>query len=187
MARVGVSYPRYAKYTYTDGTVTYDGAKSMGKATTFNIQLDGGSDNILYADNAPAESANTFAGGTVGIGVDDLYDDAAVDMLGLTNDDGEIVSKADATTPYLGVGGVVKHIRSGVTAYTGIILTKTQFTDPGITVNTQGENIEWQTPELSGTIMKDDTEDGVWRRYKTFETEAAAKAYVDGFLSAAQD
>lgn len=184
MARVGVSYPRYAVYTNNNGTVTYGGAKTMGKATTFSISLDGGSDNVLYADNAPAESANTFAGGTISIGVDDLYDTAAVDMLGLTDDDGEIVSKADATTPYLGVGGVVKHIRNGVAAYTGIILTKTQFTDPGITVNTQGETIEWQTPELSGTIMKDDTADGVWRRYKTFDTEAAAKSYVDTFFAA---
>ena len=183
MARVGVSYPRYAIYTNTGGTVTYGGAQSLGKATTFGVTLDSGNDNILYADNAPAESATTFAGGTLTVGVDDLYDAAAVAILGLTNSSDEIISKADQTVPYVGVGGVIKHIRSGATAYTGMILTKCQFTDPGITVNTQGETIDWQTPELSATILKDDTADGVWRRYKTFDTEAAAKSYVDAFLA----
>lgn len=184
MARVGVSYPRYAIYNNTSGTVTYGGAKTMGKATTVTVEVENGGDNNLYADNAIAESANSFAGGTLTVGTDDLYDTAATDLLGLESDEGELIRKADMTVPYVGVGFVIKHVQSGGNVYTGYILTKTQFTDPGITVNTQGESIEWQTPELTATIMKDDTEDGVWCRQKTFDTESAAKAYVDAFFAA---
>ena len=189
MARVGLSYPRYAKYNNNAGTVTYTDGGSLGKAISLDLTVDGADDNILYADNAPAESASTFAGGSVKIGTDDLYDDAAVDILGwevkeLTEPEKvkEIIRKAGAVAPYIGVGGIVKHIRSGKTVWTGLIVTKTQFMDPGISVTTQGETIEWQTPEIEGNVMRDDSEDEVWCRQATFSTEAFAKAYIDSIL-----
>lgn len=189
MARVGLSYPRYARYNNNNGTVTYTNGGSLGKAISLDLTVDGANDNILYADNAPAESASSFAGGSVKIGTDDLYDDAAVDILGwerneLTEPEGavEIVRKAGAIAPYTGVGGIIKHIRGGATAWTALILTKTQFKDPGISVTTQGDTIEWQTSELEGNVMRDDSTDGVWCRHATFTTEAFAKAYIDGIL-----
>ncbi len=184
MARVGVSYPRYAKYTNSGTTVTYSAGGSLGKATTVSVELDGADNNILYADNGPAESVRSFSGGNLTIGTDDLYDAAAKAILGWTDGtDGEIIRKADTTPDYMGVGFVIKHIRSGVAAYTGVVLTKVQFADPGFSVDTQGENIDWQTPELEATILRDDTADAVWCRHKTVETEALARTYVDGLLN----
>ena len=192
MARVGLSYPRYAKYKNTGGTVTYEGGGSLGKAISMSIDLDDADSDVLYADNSPAESVSTFAGGTVHIGTDDLYDDAAVDVLGwekrsITTPEAteEIIRKAETVTPYIGTGGIIKHIRSGATAWTAMILTKTQFADPGLDVKTQGETIEWQTPELKGTILRDDTPEAVWCRHATFTTEAYAKAYIDSILTPA--
>ena len=189
MARVGLSYPRYSMYKNTDGTVSYENGGSLGKAISLNIALDGTDSNVLYADNGPAESASSFAGGTATVGTDDLYDEAAVDILGwvmkeLTTPEKvkEIIRKADAAAPYVGIGGIVKHIRNNATVWTGVILTKTQFTDPGLDVKTQGETIEWQTPELSATILRDDSADAVWCRQATFTTEAFAKQYIDGIL-----
>ena len=189
MARVGLSYPRYAKYNNNGGTITYTDGGSLGKAISLDLTVDGADDNILYADNAPAESASNFAGGSVKIGTDDLYDDAAVDILGwevkeLTEPEKvkEIIRKASAVAPYMGVGGIVTHIRNGVTVWTALILTKTQFMDPGISVTTQGETIDWQTPEIEGNVMRDDSEDEVWCRQATFTTEAFAKAYIDSIL-----
>ena len=189
MARVGLSYPRYAKYNNNGGTITYTDGGSLGKAISLDLTVDGADDNILYADNAPAESASNFAGGSVKIGTDDLYDDAAVDILGwgvkeLTEPEKvkEIIRKAGAVAPYIGVGGIIKHIRSGKTVWTGLIVTKVQFMDPGISVTTQGETIDWQTPEIEGNVMRDDSEDEVWCRQATFSTEAFAKAYIDSIL-----
>ncbi len=189
MARVGLSYPRYAKYNNNAGTVTYTDGGSLGKAISLDLTVDGADDNILYADNAPAESASTFAGGSVKIGTDDLYDDAAVDILGwevkeLTEPEKvkEIIRKASAVAPYMGVGGIIKHIRNGVTVWTALILTKAQFKDPGFSVKTQGDKIEWQTPDIEGNVMRDDSEDEVWCRQATFSTEAFAMAYIDGIL-----
>ena len=184
MARVGVSQPVYAPYSIVSGAVKYGGATTMGKATSFDISLDSASDNNLYADNAIAETDAQFGGGTLTVGLDDLYDAAVIAMLGVTNNNGELIRKSGVSSPYVGVGGIVKHIQSGTTRYTGVILTKVQFQDPGISVTTQGETIDWQTPEISATIMRDDTTDAVWMRQKTFDTEAAAASYISTFFAA---
>ena len=185
MARVGVSKPVYASYALSGSTVVYGGATSMGKATSFDISLDSSEANNLYADNAIAETDSQFNGGTVTVGLDDLYDAAVVAILGVTQNSGELIRKSGVSAPYVGIGGIVKHIQSGVTKYTGIILPKVQFQDPGISVTTQGESIEWQTPEITATIMRDDTSDQVWQRSKTFDTEASAQTYISTFFASA--
>lgn len=184
MARVGLSYPRYAKYSAGTSGITYSGGASLGKAVSVSVELNEPGDNILYADNGPAESDKRFNGGTLTLGTDDLYDAAAVDILGWTQSTtGEILRKANVTPGYMGVGFVVSHIRAGADAYTGVVLTKVQFSDPGLSVETQGETISWQTPELKATILKDDSDDAVWCRQETFTTAASAQAYVDSALS----
>lgn len=189
MARVGVSYPRYAIYKNSGTVVTYSDGGSLGKATSVNMEIDGSDSNTLYADNGPAESVNTFTGGTLTIGTDDLYDDAAVAVLGIVKREitapvaaVELVEGESQVVPYVGVGFIIKHIRGGKTVYTGVVLTKTQFSTPGEDIDTQGEEIDWQTPELEASILRDDTEEKVWRRRATFDTEANAMAYVDGIL-----
>lgn len=190
MARVGVSYPRYAIYHNNGGTVTYSDGGSMGKATSWDMDINGSDNNILYADNGPAESAKTFTGGTLKIGTDDLYDDASIAMLGIEKNEitepapaVELVESADQETPFIGTGGVIKHIRDGKTCYTGVVLTKVQVATPSESITTQGENIVWQTPEIEATIFRDDTAKKVWRRKATFDTETHARAYVDGILN----
>ena len=47
----------------------------------------------------------------------------------------------------------------------------------------QGETIEWQVPELTATIMRDDSAKHRWKREATFTTEAQAEAYIKNRLS----
>ena len=84
----------------------------------------------------------------------------------------------DRTTPYLGVGFIVKHIVGGVTKWRGIVLTKVIFAVPPDAATTQGESIEWQVPELTATIMRDDSATHMWKREAMFTTEAQAEAYI---------
>ena len=83
MAKIGLSKPYFAKYSNTGETVTYSGGALMGKAVELSIELEGADDNILYADNGPAESANTFAGGTWTLTTDDLLPDVMLRVLGI--------------------------------------------------------------------------------------------------------
>ena len=189
MARIGLSQPYYAIYAENAGVVTYSNGASMGKAISLNIEVSEQEDNNLYADNAIAESVSEFAGGTVTVGLDDLALTVAEKLLGLNT---EVIATADGdgivydntqAAPYVGMGGVVKQVNSRVTKYLGVILRKVKFHNPGLAVNTQGQNVEWQTPELSGVIMRDDTSTQVWAKYAVFTTEAAAAAWIQTELA----
>ena len=162
------------------------------------MELDGDEDNILYADNGPAESAKQFSGGTMTITTDDILPTAGAAILGLTlksiTNEGittatpqEMVFGEDQVIPYLGFGVVIKKQQSNTVKYMGLVLPKIQFSNPGISAVTQGETIDWQTPELTATIMRDDTAAHNWCRYALLDTEADAVAYIKQMIGGASD
>lgn len=183
MANIGLSQPYYAKYTATNGTVTYTGLAKLGKATTVDLSLDNRDPEKLHADNGVAESLWLFSGATVTMGIDELSLGVAADILGLT---APTVSSAnldftvDAVAPYVGLGFIVKKIHQGVIKYRVVVLYKCQFKPVDFSVNTQGETVEFQTPELEAAVLTPDGANGKWQFWGDFETEAAA-------LSALQD
>lgn len=194
MATIGLSKPYYAIYSNTGTTVSYANGALLAKAVELSMELEGADANILYADNGPAESANQFAGGTLTITTDDLLPEPTAAILGLTP---QTVTNEDITTetpqelvfsdaqviPYVGFGVIVKKQQNNVTKWMGIVYPKVQFSNPGITATTQGETIEWQTPELTATIMRDDTTAHVWCRHSLLDSEGDAEAYVKQLLN----
>lgn len=196
MATIGLSKPYYAKYAAEGSTVTYTGCAKLAKAVELSMELEGGDANILYADNGPAESATQFAGGTMTIKTDDLMAEEAAAILGLTlqavtnesiqtTTPQELVFGEKQVIPYLGFGVIVKKQKDNVVKYMGLVLPKIQFSNPGISAVTQGETVEFQTQELSATIMRDDTADHNWCRYAILDSEADAEAYIKGLLGGA--
>ena len=187
MATVGLSKPYYAKYANSGTTITYTGFAALGKAVELSVDLDDNSTNPLYADNAIAESVSVFSGGTLTITTDDLSMAAAKDILGLTQGTSasEVIFKLDSLAPYVGFGVIVKKIQSGTVKWLAIVFPKVQFSNPGVEAVTQGDTIDWQTPELSATIMRDDSTDGVWQRWSLCDSEADAYSYLQTCLGAA--
>lgn len=197
MATIGLSKPYYAVYANTSGTVSYSNGAVMGKATEANIEIETSEDNNLYADNAIAETDRQFTGGTLTLSTDDLSQEvskailglteqALTDITGITDEDvKELIYDDTQVTPYLGVGFIVKKVKNGVTAWRGIVLTKVMFSIPSDAATTQGESIEWQVPELTATIMRDDSATHMWKREATFTTEAQAEAYIKDRLDIA--
>ena len=195
MAIVGVCKPYYAKYSNSGSAVTYSGGGVMGKAVELSAEIEASDNNNLYADNAIAESEKTFSSGTLGLTTDDLEQAASKDILGLKEESitgitgvtdtsvKELIYDDDQVTPYLGVGIIIKKIKNGVTKWRAIVFTKVQFAVPSDSATTQGETIEWQTPEISGTIMRDDTEKHAWKKEATFTSEAQAEAYIKARLN----
>lgn len=197
MATIGLSKPYFAVYSAAGSTVSYANGAVMGKATEANIEIDTTEDNNLYADNAIAETDRTFAGGTLTLSTDDLSQEVSKAILGLaeqaiTGIEGvtdtsvkELLYDDQQQTPYLGVGFIIKKKVGGVYKWRGVILTKVMFSAPADAATTQGETIEWQTPELSATIMRDDSTNHMWKREATFTTEAQAEAYIKDRLGIA--
>ena len=195
MAVIGLSKPYYGIYSVSGTTVSYANGAVMGKATEANIEIDTTEDNNLYADNAIAETDRSFAGGTLTLNTDDLSQDVAKAILGLTENtitgiEGvtdtsvkELVYDDTQTTPYLGVGFIVKKKVGGAYKWRAVVLSKVMFSVPADAATTQGESIEWQVPELSATIMRDDSETHMWKREATFTTEAQAEAYIKARLN----
>lgn len=197
MAKIGLSKPYFAKYSNTGSTVTYSEGALIGKAVELSIELEEGDDNILYADNGPAESANTFSGGSLTLTTDDLLPDVMIKVLGVKEE--TITSKDiktetpkwynwddDQNTPYLGFGAIVKVQNNNAIGYQAVILPKIKLNNPGDTFTTQGETIEFGTPEISGTILRSDGEKHTWKKVSSvMNSEADAEAAIKQFLSIA--
>ena len=157
--------------------------------------MEGADANILYADNAAAESDNQFAGGTLTLSTDDLMPTPMLAILGLKQQpmdlDGAstaspqwLVYDDDQVIPYIGFGGIVKKQINNVTKWVAVVLTKVQFSNPGLDAVTQGETIEWQTTELTATVMRDDSAKHVWQMQSTpMDTEADAEAAIKKALN----
>lgn len=194
MATIGVSKPYYALYNVTGSTVTYTEGGVMGKATEVDIAINTSQDNNLYADNGIAETDRAFTDGTLTLGTDDLSQEVSKAILGaiekpLGEIDGvtdttvkELIFDDDITNPYLGVGLIIKKQKNNVISWRAVVLTKVMFSVPNDAATTQGESIEWQTPSLTATILRDDTEKHMWKREATFTTEAQAEAYIKSRL-----
>lgn len=192
MATIGVSKPYYGIYNYNaeENTVTYTQGGVMGKATEVNIEIETSEDNNLYGDNAISETDRQFTGGTLTNSTTDLSQSVSRVILGLVEqvlesipgvtdvNVRELIYDDRQVTPYLGVGFIIKKKVNGAIRWRAVILTKVMYSVPSDAATTQGESIEWQTPELTGTIMRDDTENHMWKREATFTTETQADAYL---------
>ena len=194
MATIGLSKPYYAIYAGAGGVVSYSDGAVMGKATEANISIETTEDNNLYGDNGLAETDRRFANGTLTLSTTDLSQEVSKAILGLTEQaitgiDGvtdtsvkELVYDDAQVTPYLGVGFIIKKKVNGAYKWRGVVLPKVMFSVPEDAATTQGESIEWQTPELTGAIMRDDSATHVWKKEATFTSEAQAEAYIKARL-----
>lgn len=195
MAKIGLSKPYAATYSAVNNVVTYTGGALIGKAVELSIDLEGADDNVLYADNGIAESANTFSGGSLTLTTDDLLPDVMMNILGVEKEaisvEGVATENAawykfnsNQQTPYMGFGAIVKVQNGNVVGWQAIVLPKIQFQNPNDTFTTQGETIEWGTPEIGGTIMRDDTVDQNWKLISSIlNTEAEAEALLKNYFS----
>lgn len=198
MAIIGVSKPLYAVYSASGNKVTYATGGVLGKLTEINLEIEVSKDNDMYADNGVAETDRTFSNGKLTLKPDDLSQEVAKAILGVQESEigsgvsgvtdvgvKELIYDESQVTPYLGIGFIVKKKVKGVTGWRAVLLTKCMFAVPSDAATTQGESIEWQVPELSATVMRDDSENHAWKKEATFTTEAQAEAYLKARLSIA--
>lgn len=189
----GFSRPYVAKYSATGGIITYSGGMPLARGVSVELDLEEGDDNNFYADNIAAETApGTFTGGTATLTVDGLKAAARRFVLGMPEPANITVGGKQVAVdefgdkmqiPYVGVGFIVRYMEDGVTTYSLTVLTKTRFATPGLSANTQEDSIDWQTEELSATLMRDDSEDHNWKKIAADQTtEADAEAVLRAML-----
>lgn len=191
MVTIGFSKPYVALYSGAGGKDTYSSGMSLGGGVNYSDSIEVADDNNFYADNRIDETeSGVFTGGTATITVNYLQEAAAKMVLGLTNQTtvGDVQwddYDDDATPPDIGYGHVKKVMDNGDIQYIACVLPRVKMALPNESAETQGETINWQTQELTATIMRSLNGKHAWRAVAEtpFDTEDEAEAAVVAYLS----
>lgn len=177
MAKIGLNNLKWGVLNESGDTATYGAMQSLGKAVTANVSITNNS-AVLYADDAIAESDNTFANGTITLTVDDEDDAIFAPLLGheINSETGEMIRNKNDVSPYVGVGRIINKMVGGVRKFKVEFLSKVKFAEPSQEANTHGETTEFGTQQIEGTIAT--LNSGEWSKTKTFTTHSAALAYL---------
>lgn len=196
MAGIGLYGVYYSKATLEDGVLTgYTGVKTMGKAISATFEPAEGGDNPLYANNGIAErDAAGTSGGTLTLTLDRLKEDAYVDLYGLTKTattvDGVAGSGIDYTGDELanpvGVAFVRwNQIENDREHYEAVIFSHVLFSAPSDEYQTLGESVEWQTPEIEGTVAGGAATGTLpWKKVYQFPDQDTCIAFITSYFAA---
>lgn len=183
----GFSKPYVAKYNNVNGAITYSDGQVLARGVEVSIEPETSDMNRFYADNLEAETAGGYmTGGTLTLTVDGLLRQAQRLIMGLPepDDDGWIAFGDNQAQPYVTVGFIVRYMSGGVTCYTPTIISKCMFDQVNITASTQEEEIDWQTQELTASILRADDANHNWKEEgENYATEAEAEQALKAKLS----
>lgn len=176
MAKIGLNNLKWGVLSEEGETVTYGPMQSLGKAVSANVSITNNS-AVLYADDAIAETDNTFSNGTITLTVDDDGDTVFAPLLGHEIDSsGEMIRNKNDEPPYVGVGRIINKMVNNVRKYKVEFLSKVKFAEPSQESNTHGETTEFGTQQIEGTITT--LASGQWSKTKTFAAHSDAIAYL---------
>lgn len=183
----GYSTPVVALYTVNDGSVVYSNPKTLARGVSVEVNPESSDATIFYADNIAAETApGRFTGGEVTLTVDGLNPDAEKMIMGLPDPsaDGFTYYNDDQSIPYVGVGWITRYMSGNVTFYVPEGLCKVAFNPIDRSAETQEEEIDFQTQELTANIMRDDSAKHAWRFFGSdYSTEADAATALRSLLA----
>ena len=193
MARpnVGMMYPVFAPLTsHTDGSMPVYGtgvviqeARNCTITKTYN-------ENPLYGDDRIVDDDNGLQALTASFEPTGLSDADRVLLFGekvaqvTTGVTGQW--EGDNATPYGGFGYIRKMRDNGVKKFEAWIILKIKFTEDSQATRTKEGSISWGTPTLNGRaagLYIDNTDEIKWRVHYTFDTIAAAKAWINTILN----
>jgi phi13 family phage major tail protein len=183
----GFSKPYVALYANNEGAITYSSGQRLARGVEVSIEPESSDASNFYADNIIAETVGgQFTGGTCTLTVDGLLQDAEKLIAGLNtaDNDGFINYGLDQSTPFVGLGFVVRYLSGGTTYYTPVILTKATLNPQTLEAATQEDEVDFQTQELEFTLSRDDSTNGVWKKVGgELANESAAETVIKGFFN----
>lgn len=183
MAEIGISNAYYAVVEEDSPTaLVYATPKRLPGLMSVNINP-----NIveatLYADNGPQETHTSISRIDVEIGLSDIsLEDQAV-LLGNTFKNGGIKKKAGDTGPYVAFGFIAQK-SNGKNRF--VWLKKGKFSESQSTHQTQGEQLQFNTPVIRGsfvaTIYDQEWQAKVDEDSKDYDPEIGEKWFTDTTL-----
>lgn len=187
---VGMMYPVFAPLvshtegsmpTYGTGRVIHE-ARNATVTKTYNDNPLNGDDRIVDDDNGLQSLTMTFE--STGLSNDDrvmLFGETQATVGGLT-----AFLESDNETPWGGFGYIRKMRENGVRKFEAWITLKIKFQEESQATNTKEGTISWGTPTLNGraaALYIDSSDNMRFRVHQTFDTIAAAKAWLNTVLN----
>lgn len=152
--RIGCDHLVYAQMTTEDTATTapvYGDVKSAPGVISVNINPNA-SQETLFADDGPMETATTLGKIDVEINKAELTTENKADLLGHQVDtNGGIVYGDSDVPPWVAIG--FRTLKSNGN-YRYVWLYKGKFTDPEDNNETKGDSINFQTDTISGQFVK---------------------------------
>lgn len=174
----GFSFPYVGIYGNSGTNVTYTNVQELARGVSVSIEPESSDNNPFYANNIEAENdAGTFNGGTLTLTVDGLLQAAEALIMGITAGEDGIEYGDNIAQPYVGIGFITRYRSGGQTSFVPTLIRKVKFDVIGNDAETQEEDIDWQTQELTANIYRSDNETRSWKwEGLEFATEAEAVA-----------
>lgn len=152
MATIGLDKLYYATITEDEnGNENYGTPKQLAKAISADLSIEM-NEAILYADDGAVEVVREFKSGTLSLGVDDIGEDVACDLTGVTIDSNRVVISAaeDGGNPV----AIGFRARKANKKYRYYWLYRVKFGVPATNLATKGDSITFSTPTIEGTILR---------------------------------
>ena len=152
MATIGLDKLYYAKITENaNGEETYGTPKLLAKAISADLSVEL-NEAILFADDGQAENVKEFKSGTISLGVDEIGQEVAADLCGMTIDSNGVLLSGgeDVISPV----AIAFRARKANGKYKYYWLYRVLFGVPATNLATKGDSITFSTPTIEGTISR---------------------------------
>ena len=174
MALIGLKNLYYAVCNVDEddanSTESYDSPVKLGHAVSVDINPEIQTVS-LYGDDM-AVATDSMKEVSVTIETTDISSANMAALLGHTSDGDGYTAKMSDTAPYVALLFESQKEDGGIRC---VKLLKGKFAPSQETINTKGENIEYQVPKLTGTFVA--RKDGVWKIVKDFEAGAETASW----------
>lgn len=185
-ANVGMRHPVWAPLAgHTDGSEpTYGNGRVVQESISAVLNYTSDPNAVLYGDDRIVDMDDGITGYTLTFNPTGLKDADRAAILGEdANTDGSY-DITNAAHPWGGFGffRVMRDGDDSIPYYEAVWCRKIKFRLPSEEARTKEGNIQWRTPTMEGTgagLYVDSGDKVKYIRHKTFETAAAAKAWLD--------
>ena len=187
---VGMMYPVFAPLvSHTDGSMpTYGTGRVIQEARNATVTKTY-NENPLYGDDRIVDDDNGLQSLTMSFESTGLSDADRVALFGETQATvGGLTAylEGDNETPWGGFGYIRKMRLNGTKKFEAWIALKIKFQEESQATNTKEGTISWGTPTLNGraaALYIDSSDEMRFRAHQTFDTIAAAKAWINTVLN----
>lgn len=160
-------------------TPSYSEGFKVGAGMTIQIQPQY-AEGSVHGDNRRVKYKKKFKNANVTLGTTSLPKESQKVMFGRTPGvDGLVTSnglKDEANFIGLGCYSAEEAEDDDTKKYTALWLYKVKFEDPGDDFETEGDNIAYKTPSLTGVAEM--LKNGDWRQKKQFDSEEEAITWI---------